>query len=32
MYMQSHIAKGIRGSVPEYSKAKDFLKPLKHSL
>ncbi|XP_062162065.1 uncharacterized protein LOC133869115 [Alnus glutinosa] len=26
MYMQSHIAKGIRGSIPECSKAKDFLK------
>lgn len=26
MFMQSHIAKGIRGSIPECSKAKDFLK------
>jgi hypothetical protein len=26
MYMQSHIAKGIRGSIPEFSKARDFLK------
>jgi len=26
MFMQSHFAKGIRGSIPECSKAKDFLK------
>ncbi|XP_062153446.1 uncharacterized protein LOC133861673 [Alnus glutinosa] len=26
MFMQSHIAKGIRGSIPECPKAKDFLK------
>jgi hypothetical protein len=26
MFMQSHIAKGIKGSIPECSKAKEFLK------